>query len=89
MENFQVNTFGFVPSVKSVNLPTWWPSQLQEAWKDALTNTVPMPNARGLARIEEILARYQNAVILGKQDAKSAMQQADQETKQALEEAYR
>ena len=89
MENFQVNTFGFVPSVKSVNLPSWWPSQLQEAWKDALTNTVPMPNARGLARIEEILARYQNAVILGKQDVKSAMQQADQETKQALEEAYR
>jgi multiple sugar transport system substrate-binding protein len=89
MANFQVNTFGFVPSVKSVNLPSWWPAQLQEAWKDALTNTVPMPNARGLARIEEILARYQNAVMLGKQDPKSAMQQADQETKQALEEAYR
>jgi hypothetical protein len=27
--------------------------------------------------------------MLGKQDPKSAMQQADQETKQALEEAYR
>jgi ABC-type glycerol-3-phosphate transport system substrate-binding protein len=89
MANFQVDVFGFLPAVKAVDLPKWWPEQLRETWREALSETVPIPNIRGMPRVIDITAQYQNEVILGKASIQDAMNKADAEIKKALEEAYR
>ena len=63
--------------------------ELQEAWKDALKDTIPIPNLRGFSRVQETVGKYQDEVMLGKSDIKTAMTKADAEVKQVLEEAYR
>jgi ABC-type glycerol-3-phosphate transport system substrate-binding protein len=89
MATFQVDVFGFLPAVKAVDLPKWWPEQLRETWREALNETVPIPNIRGMPRVIDITAQYQNEVILGKSSIQDAMNKADAEVKKALEEAYR
>ena len=90
MANFQVNVFGFLPSVKSIELPQWWPDQVRSTWKDLLAGqTVPIPNILGLAKIIELVGTYQNQVILGQSSIEDAMKKADEEAKQALQDAYR
>lgn len=90
MAKFQVDVFGFLPSVKSIDLPGWWPDQVRKTWREMLDSpTVPIPNILGLAKIIELVGTYQNQVILGQLSVDDAMKKADEEAKKALEDAYR
>ncbi|MDQ6674552.1 MAG: extracellular solute-binding protein [Chloroflexota bacterium] len=90
MANFQVDVFGFLPAVKSIELPKWWPDEVRTTWKELLDGqTVPIPNILGLAQIIELVGTYQNQVILGQASIEDAMTKADAEAKKVLQDAYR
>ena len=90
MAKFQVDVFGFLPSVKALDLPKWWPDQVRKTWKEMLDGpTVPIPNILGLAQIIELVGTYQNQVVLGQATIQDAMKKADEEAKKVIQDAYR
>jgi hypothetical protein len=90
MQNFQTNTFGFVPSVKNFPLPKFFPDQMKQAFTDSLKDPdqTGLPLIKGLSEIYNIVRDNTDGLLLGKMSADEYTKKMDEELKKALQNAY-
>jgi ABC-type glycerol-3-phosphate transport system substrate-binding protein len=90
MQNFQTNTFGFVPSVKNFPLPKFFPDQMKEAFNSSLKEPMQtgMPVIRGLAEVYNIMRDHHDALMNKKETAAEFTKNMDEELKKVMESAY-
>jgi maltose-binding protein MalE len=90
MQDFQTNIFGFVPSVKNYPMPKPFPEQMKKAFLDSMAtpHQTAMPVIKGLAEVYNIFRDRYDALVLGKEDAKTHTEKLDAELKKAMADAY-
>jgi ABC-type glycerol-3-phosphate transport system substrate-binding protein len=90
MQDFQTNTFGFVPSVKGYAMPKPFPEQMKKAFLDSMAtpNQTAMPVVKGLAEVYNIFRDMHEGLVTGKLTPKEHTEKLDAELKKAMTDAY-
>jgi len=90
MQDFQTNTFGFVPSVKNYPMPKPFPEQMKKAFLDSMATPyqTAMPIMKGLSEAYTIMRDSHDALLLGQMDPKQFTEKVDTELKKMVQDAY-
>lgn len=88
MMNFMVNTFGFLPGHKGMDMPEFFTPQMVETFQQALEVAVPMPFARGLFEMYEAVGNLQDAVAFGEKGWEEASAELADAIDTILKEKY-
>jgi multiple sugar transport system substrate-binding protein len=90
MQDFQTNTFGFVPSVKNYAMPKPFPEQMKNAFTESMKtpHQTAMPVIKGLSETFTIMRDNHDALLLGQMNPKEYTDKLDAELKRAMQDAY-
>jgi multiple sugar transport system substrate-binding protein len=88
MMNFMVNSFGFLPGHKDMDMPEFFTPQMVEVFQKALDVSIPMPFARGLFEMYEAVGNLQDAVAFGEKGWEEASTELADSIDTILKEKY-
>jgi ABC-type glycerol-3-phosphate transport system substrate-binding protein len=88
MMHLMVDSFGFLPGHKGLDMPNFFTPQMVETFQQALDVSIPMPFVRGLFEMYEATGSLQDAVLFGEKDWEAASQELEESINTILKEKY-